>query len=380
MRKILIVTPNFNLGLEGRNTRVVNMWADALTEAGHSVKVIHLIVVYRWWNWLPRVLRDYIVVHFDYTVPQCSEGKVLSEEGVHYESILIKRWIPRSRITKGQRKRILCAIDNTPFDIIVFHWINPCYVIYKEVLAKYENINVVAHCTNYLNRVGDVVGINLLSRNSKIQNAVKNKFGINSHIMPSHVHGIFLSTLDFRPRRIIRRGGVVSSLIKRKNIHKTLNVLNGGVNYLDKFTVVGKGPMLKKLINVYSDVGAELNFIERLAVHEIKEFMDNIDLFILISEDEAFGLVYLEAMCRGCIVVGVKNEGISGIIEDGKNGFLIEAATESALKDKLNLIKGLSSERISEISLQAHLTGISFNAHSVAEKYISLTKSSTVLL
>ena len=42
----------------------------------------------------------------------------------------------------------------------------------------------------------------------------------------------------------------------------------------------------------------------------------------MISQGEAFGLVYLEAMARGCITIASRGEGFDGIIKDGINGFL----------------------------------------------------------
>jgi len=34
----------------------------------------------------------------------------------------------------------------------------------------------------------------------------------------------------------------------------------------------------------------------------------------MVSAPETFGLVYLEAMAKGCIVIGTKNWGIDGIV------------------------------------------------------------------
>ena len=62
---------------------------------------------------------------------------------------------------------------------------------------------------------------------------------------------------------------------------------------------------------------------------EVILMLDRADCFIMISRDEVFGLVYLEAMARGCIVVASRGEGMTGIIEDGVNGFLCAAGDEN---------------------------------------------------
>lgn len=57
------------------------------------------------------------------------------------------------------------------------------------------------------------------------------------------------------------------------------------------------------------------------------------DVFAMVSKPEAFGLVYVEAMSKGCITIGTKGQGIDGVIEHGENGFLCEARNVEDLKD-----------------------------------------------
>jgi glycosyltransferase involved in cell wall biosynthesis len=45
------------------------------------------------------------------------------------------------------------------------------------------------------------------------------------------------------------------------------------------------------------------------------------DAFILPSYSETFGIVYLEAMAAGIVTVGVRGQGIDGVIKHGDNGF-----------------------------------------------------------
>ena len=52
--------------------------------------------------------------------------------------------------------------------------------------------------------------------------------------------------------------------------------------------------------------------------------MREVDIFILPSKNETFGMVYLEAMASGCITVCSKGDGVDGIIKDSINGFLCD--------------------------------------------------------
>ena len=52
---------------------------------------------------------------------------------------------------------------------------------------------------------------------------------------------------------------------------------------------------------------------------------------------KTFGLVYLEAMARGCITVASRDEGFDGIIQDGVNGFLCKSGDETELVQYLHV-------------------------------------------
>ncbi len=55
------------------------------------------------------------------------------------------------------------------------------------------------------------------------------------------------------------------------------------------------------------------------------------DAFILPSYSETFGIVYLEAMYAGIATVGVKGQGIDGVITDRETGFLLAPKSIDAI-------------------------------------------------
>ena len=93
------------------------------------------------------------------------------------------------------------------------------------------------------------------------------------------------------------------------------------------------------------------------------------DIFILPSEKETFGMVYLEAMGCGCITVGTKNDGIDGIIKNNENGFLIEPDI-IAIKLMLERIKKMTEEERSIILQNCYNTVKTYNIKACADSYL----------
>jgi glycosyltransferase involved in cell wall biosynthesis len=68
--------------------------------------------------------------------------------------------------------------------------------------------------------------------------------------------------------------------------------------------------------------------------------MARCQVFALPSWDEAFGLVYTEAMARGTPVVAGRGEGPEDFIEDGVSGYLVPVRDAEALAAVLARILG----------------------------------------
>jgi len=62
------------------------------------------------------------------------------------------------------------------------------------------------------------------------------------------------------------------------------------------------------------------------------------DLFVLTSENETFGQVFVEAMSCGLPVIGTKVGGIPEIISDSENGYLVSVNDASILSQKIERI------------------------------------------
>ena len=85
----------------------------------------------------------------------------------------------------------------------------------------------------------------------------------------------------------------------------------------------------------------QLNNLTGRVIH--KEFnledmpcvFDGADLFVLASENETFGLVYIESMACGTPVIGTNIGGVPEVITDNYDGFLVESDNPSILTQKI---------------------------------------------
>lgn len=90
-------------------------------------------------------------------------------------------------------------------------------------------------------------------------------------------------------------------------------------------TIVGSGSEeanLRELCNTL-DISECVHFTGRLSNKDTLAEMAAAEIFIMPSYPEGLGIVYLEAMASGCVVIGTQGEGISGVVSHGESGFLV---------------------------------------------------------
>ena len=117
-------------------------------------------------------------------------------------------------------------------------------------------------------------------------------------------------------------------------------------------------------------VGDQVVFGGRVKRDEVVRRMDAADVFIMVSAEETFGLVYLEAMARGCIAVASSDEGMDGVIVDGENGFLCKAGDSEELARIVARIKNMDRAALQAMSVRAIATARSMTDSRMAESYL----------
>ena len=169
-------------------------------------------------------------------------------------------------------------------------------------------------------------------------NVLKQKF---LKLYPEYENKTFVcySGIDFEPiKRNWQPSGKIrvltcANLIKRKNVDLVIKECE---NLNVELRIIGEG----KELNNLKKLSSKPVFLGYLPHAKVLEEMKKADIFALPSINETFGMVYLEAMASGCITVCRKDDGVSGIIKNGENGYfwqdgIIEKIINSENQNKI---------------------------------------------
>ena len=107
-----------------------------------------------------------------------------------------------------------------------------------------------------------------------------------------------------------------------------------------KAIIAGKGRITwyLKYLRWKLDLTNELTMRGWVANNERDEFIDNIDLYVLPSRTETFGMVVVEAMARMKRVVATRCGGPEEIITNNIDGFLVEKQNPEKLAEKIQYL------------------------------------------
>jgi glycosyltransferase involved in cell wall biosynthesis len=155
--------------------------------------------------------------------------------------------------------------------------------------------------------------------------------------------------------------GAMGMFRRKKGFHiliKALSILKQR-DIPFKAVIAGKGRITWYLqyLRWKLDLKNDLTMRGWVSNNERDEFVDDIDLYVLPSRTETFGMVVVEAMARMKRVIATKCGGPEEIITNGVDGFLVEKENPEAMADKLEeLIK--NPEKSKKIPSNAYQAAI----------------------
>ncbi len=162
----------------------------------------------------------------------------------------------------------------------------------------------------------------------------------------------------------------VGNFLKRKNVPSLIKFVKTSHARL---TLVGEGGNNEKKVLKMINNTSRVNHLGRIDDQsKLSEIYRASDIFIMISKNETFGLVYLEAMSQGLPVIYAKGTGIDGLFKEGEVGF---GVNPNSFNDIDNAIQGIISD-YANISKNCIRAAKEFNWSNISNRYYQVyTKS-----
>jgi L-malate glycosyltransferase len=395
MKNVLVISNMYLKPFLNYQTPTVHYFTKEWVKMGYNVKVIHNRTTYPIIFYWIAFLFNKQVVRFMGNYPETkrnSKDYCYIIDDVHIYSLPIFKWIPHGKyLKKTITKQLNKIIEINKFngfipDAIIGHVYNPQIELVSKLKSIYPQARtcVVMHespalikktysnySTAYINNI-DIMGF----RKKAFKKEFENIFGINhnTYICHSGVPEKYVNSFCKNFENKVKKFCFAGQLISLKNVDDIIVALYKAFPLKDfEFVIVGEGFEKNNLENTVQFWGLESNvrFTGKMERVGLSEIMNEADCFVMVSEPEAFGLVYLEAMGKGCITIGSRGQGIDGVILDGKNGFLCEAKNSDSLAEIFKHLSSLSSEELSDISKNAIETAKNMTDYKVAENYIN---------
>ncbi len=131
--------------------------------------------------------------------------------------------------------------------------------------------------------------------------------------------------------------GTVARLHPQKGIDILIDsvaiLLNKGIDI--KALIVGDGPIKEKLFNYVNQKGIKNNIVFTGFRKDVCQYLALMDIFVLPSRWEGFGISAVESMAMGIPVVASNVGGISEIVDNGITGFLINPDEPQAFSNAI---------------------------------------------
>ena len=132
----------------------------------------------------------------------------------------------------------------------------------------------------------------------------------------------------------------VGSLIERKGVDLLFKAL-ACVSSSYTLILAGDGPEKERLQKQAEQLGIaeRVQFAGYLDREQLLQYYAESDLFVLPTREDCFALVILEAMCSGLPVICSRYaDGVYDLIEDGKNGLVVDPAQTGEFGEKIELL------------------------------------------
>ncbi len=160
-----------------------------------------------------------------------------------------------------------------------------------------------------------------LLNNLKYKNDIKVTKGVGIINKPN---------FEFINKEYKKRFLFIGRLSSEKNLMLLINIFNNLPEYM--LTLIGTGNQEEELKSI---ANSNIVFVGQVENSNLQEYFTNNNIFILPSISEPWGLVVEEALNFKLPVIISKNCGVSELIEDGINGYILDFNNIENIRKKL---------------------------------------------
>ena len=169
----------------------------------------------------------------------------------------------------------------------------------------------------------------------------------------------------------------VSRTSKEKNVEFLVKTFAKVLERRDDvlLLMVGEGPYLEQLKKVAKNLNItqSIIFAGRIPHEKIPAYYQAADIFLFASLTDTQGIVILEALACGLPVIALKDDVFGGVIEDGRNGFLIRRQSSRMFVQRINQLLDDAS-LYKKFSARAIKTAHNFSKESAVRRLIKIYK------
>lgn len=308
--------------------------AKHLARRGHEVHVIT-----RYDSGLPRVSFEK-----GFYVHRINAPKSDLEEMTIYvlrELMLIRSLKPDIVHAQSIRRGLACVLAKKLFKIPCVVWGQGSDVYlpwrFKSFYSKIvlSEANVLIALTEYMKRKM----IKLLGKERNNIFVLPN--GIDLELFSNYSEKNINNMINLKKNfRIILYVGRLEPVKGVKYLIESLVFLkNKGISNV-KLLIIGEGTYRKFCEELVKKLHLEdfVVFLGSVPHEEVPAYMALADVLVLPSLSEGFGIVLLEAMAMGLPIIATKVTGLTEIVEDGENGFLVEPHNPLEIAEKCYIL------------------------------------------
>lgn len=196
----------------------------------------------------------------------------------------------------------------------------------------------------------------LFSKTNWLCSTVSRIHGVYVHkVQPSIDHEVYFPNLDWiHSEHPLSLCAMVRFGTPRRAPIKTLHVLETVINSsrnIGQVNVIGCNR--EDVQNEGYFVGPEIKFHGHVRREHVASLLRSSDIFLDLSDYQAFGRTAVEAMASGCIPIAPVIGGAPEYITDGVNGFLVDTTDAKGVSALVSGISEMKPEEISSMKGQA---------------------------